>query len=158
MIDFLDIRDIIAIFGLFTGFGYYVLSVRGTKRNQQLQLETRQAKLFMSLYNDFKTKDFQNDFYVAMEFEFKDFDDFFEQTQGPDNRELFLKIMNFGYFMEGLGVLLNQGVIDPVMIEELMGGNIRRYGEKYRPIIDEFRKTNPSFGEWGLYLIDEMNK
>ena len=78
MIEFLDIRDIIAIFGLFTGFGYYVLSVRGTKRNQQLQLETRQAQLYMSLYNDFKNKDFQNDFYVAMEFEFKDFDDFID--------------------------------------------------------------------------------
>ena len=43
-----------------------------------------------------------------MESKFKDFDDFLEKTQGPENRDYFLRIMNFGYFMEGLGVLLNQ--------------------------------------------------
>ena len=75
-----------------------------------------------------------------MESKFKDFDDFLEKTQGPENRDYFLRIMNFGYFMEGLGVLLNQKIIDPTLIDELTGGNIRRYGDKFQPIIEEFRK------------------
>jgi len=47
MIELSTIRDLVAIFGVIAGFSYYVLTVRATRKNQQQQLETRQAQLFM---------------------------------------------------------------------------------------------------------------
>ena len=158
MVSFEFLAVILTGLGLTASIVYYASILRNANKTQEIQLETRQAQLYMEFYRDFKKKEFQNDFYVAMDFEFKDFNDFIDKTRGSENRELFLRILNFGYFIEGLGVLLYRKMIDPSLIDELMGGNIIRYGDKYRPIIDGFRKTNPSFGEWGVYLVDEMKK
>ena len=51
------IRDLVAIFGVIAGFTYYVLTVKNTRKNQQLQLETRQAQLFMQIFQEFSSVD-----------------------------------------------------------------------------------------------------
>jgi hypothetical protein len=76
MIEYLDIRDLIAIFGLFTGFGWYILNIRGVRKNQQQQLETRQAQLFMNIYNVYSSKQYQKDQEtMLLTWEFDGFDD-----------------------------------------------------------------------------------
>ena len=61
MIELSVIRDLVAIFGVIAGFSYYVLTVRNAQRNQQHQLETRQAQLFMNVFNTFASKEYQKD-------------------------------------------------------------------------------------------------
>ena len=65
MIELSTIRDLVAIFGVIAGFSYYVLTVRANQRNQEIAMknqelmlkaqqqtvETRQAQLFMQVYN-----------------------------------------------------------------------------------------------------------
>jgi hypothetical protein len=46
MIELSVVRDLVAIFGVIAGFIYYVLTVRDNQKNQQMQLETRQAPAF----------------------------------------------------------------------------------------------------------------
>jgi hypothetical protein len=47
MIEISMVRDLVAIFGVLAGFTYYVLTVRNSQKMQKMQLETRQAQLFM---------------------------------------------------------------------------------------------------------------
>ncbi len=51
MFELSVVRDLVAIFGVIAGFGYYVLTVRNKQENQRQQLETRQAQLYMQVYN-----------------------------------------------------------------------------------------------------------
>jgi hypothetical protein len=57
MIELSTIRDLVAIFGVIAGFSYYVITVRTNQRNQQNQLETRQAQLFWNIYDKFETRE-----------------------------------------------------------------------------------------------------
>ena len=58
-----------AIFGVLAGFTYYVITVRNAQRVRELtlkaqeqSLETRQTQLFMQIYSEISSKDFQADF------------------------------------------------------------------------------------------------
>ena len=56
---------------------YYTLTLRNTQRAQQLQLETRQAQLFMQAYNRFTEKEFQKSWFeMVIQWEWDDYDDF----------------------------------------------------------------------------------
>jgi hypothetical protein len=56
------VRDLVAIFGVIAGLSYYVLTVRNSHRMQKMQLETRQAQLFMQIYSELSSKEFQHDY------------------------------------------------------------------------------------------------
>ena len=60
------IRDLVAIFGVIAGFTYYVMTVRNSQRMQQMTLETRQAQLFMQVYDRWASRDM-----TKMEYEFQ---------------------------------------------------------------------------------------
>ena len=80
------IRDFVTIFGVIAGFSYYVLTVRNAQRNQQHQLETRQAQLFMQIYDRFTTKEFQLDYRtLAVSDDWTDYDDFIQNIRGLEN-------------------------------------------------------------------------
>ena len=53
------VRDIVTILGVIGGFTYYVMTVRATQRNQQLQLETRRTQLFLQLYGTITPENIQ---------------------------------------------------------------------------------------------------
>jgi len=59
------VRDIVAILGVIGGFTYYVMTVRSSQRNQTLSLkaqeqalETRQAQLFMYIYDKWSSREY----------------------------------------------------------------------------------------------------
>ena len=54
------------------GVVYHIITLRNTKRNQELQLETRETQLFMSMYNRFQD-DFIETYYKIRDFEFNTF-------------------------------------------------------------------------------------
>jgi len=63
---------------------YYTLTLRNTQRTQQLQLETRQAQMFLTLYNRILDENFaqiQRD--VQWVWEWNDFEDFMRNMVRP---------------------------------------------------------------------------
>jgi hypothetical protein len=158
MIELLDIRDIIAIFGLFTGFGYYVLNVRGTRKNQQLLLQTRQAQLFMNIYNTYSSKQYQKDRERMLNiWEYNDFDDFFNKYGVDVNPEEHAIWDMFTSHFEGIGVLIKRGLIDSKLVYDLMYNSIILFWDKFELIL--LGNINP----WGTksyedieFLKDEM--
>jgi hypothetical protein len=160
MIEALDIRDIIAIFGLFTGFSYYVLTVRGSMRNQKLQLETRQAQLFMNIYNTFASKQYQRDQEsMLLRWEFEDFDDFFAKYGVEVNPEEHAIYDMYSAFYKGIGVLVQRGLIDPELVYDLMNWSIITFWEKFESILIGLRELyGPDSGKEIEFLYNEMKR
>jgi hypothetical protein len=58
---------------------YYINMLRNTKKNQELQLETRQAQLFMNLYETWRDIQFRKQWLELMNLEWADWEDFTEK-------------------------------------------------------------------------------
>jgi len=161
MIELSVIRDLVAIFGVIAGFSYYVLTVRNTRKNQQLQLETRQAQLFMGLYQTFRSPEFVRNWdHVLWRLEFKDWEDSVEKLHpinNPDERTIWFSV---GLFFEGIGVLVKRGLIDISLVDDLLGGMIKPTWEKMGPIEVEsrVRLNNPRGFDDFEYLYNEIER
>jgi hypothetical protein len=145
---------------------YYISTLRNAQRNQQLTLraqeqalETRQAQLFMQLYNVFTSTDFQSNYWDIIDnWEFSDFMEFMEKYGSETNLDAFAKRGAVGAYFEGMGVLVNRKLIDVGLVDDLISGLIIRYWEKMQPIMDDAREmmTYPQLGEWIEYLYNEI--
>ena len=158
MIELSTIRDLVAIFGVIAGFSYYVLTVRANHRNQQQQLETRQAQLFMQIYTIYHSEEFIKSIEGIMKWEYTDYDEYMSKygvDANPEAHMMYRKL--FGY-LEGLGVLVRRGFIDASLVDDLMSGAILIYWEKLEPYIVERRKRLnwPQVGEQIEYLYNQV--
>lgn len=55
MVEFSTILQFIQAFGIIIGVAYYVMNIENNRKNQELQLETRQAQLLMAVYERYVT-------------------------------------------------------------------------------------------------------
>lgn len=145
------VRDLVAIFGVIAGFTYYVMTVRNSQRMQKMQLETRQAQLFMQVYNRWADREMTKLEWEFQEWEWDDYDDYVRKYHADlENRSLRTTL---GKYYEGIGVLVKRGLIDPTFVDDLMSSAILRYWEKYEPIAKEDRKRwMPMAAEYQEYL------
>ena len=164
MIELSVIRDLVAIFGVIAGFTYYVLTVRNAQRTRELSLkaqeqalETRQAQLFMEIYNEYRDKEFQRNISSIYNiWEWDGYDDFQEKYGRSTNSDAYSSFASVNSYFEGLGLLVQRGYIDPELVEDLLGGVIIRYWERIRPLTMERRERRdwPELVEWLEYLYD----
>ena len=106
---------------------YYINTLRNSQRNQQTQLETRQAQLFIQLYNRFRddteSLDIESSF---LDVEIKSSEDFIRLWRTDED---FGKVLStLGGFYEGIGVMVREGYI-PVRLVALrarLGGSSGR--------------------------------
>jgi hypothetical protein len=138
------------------GVVYYILTLRNTRRNQQLQLETRQAQLFMQIYSQWNTLEFGLQYEKTMRMEFTDFNDFNEKYLGDIEAYTGWRMM--ARFFEGIGVLVQRGLIDVTLVDDLMSGETMRFYERFQPLIKEFRERMnwPQAVEWVEYLYNQI--
>jgi hypothetical protein len=160
MIEISMIRDLVAIFGVIAGFTYYVLTVQNTRKNQQHQLETRQAQLLMQIYGTLYTEDTWKNYLESFyETKFSDFQDF-QEKYGRDNPDFYSKILSVWWSYNTVGGLLRQGLLNGENVSELMGTMIERQWEKWGDIIRELRVdlgSPTTFIEFE-YLYNQMKK
>ena len=93
--------------------------------------------------------------------EYTSYDEFMEKYGPFSNMEGYLTWNSRGNFYEGLGVLVERGLIDPSMVDDLVSGALMIYWEKrVAPIIDELRERykNPAAYEYVEYLYKEVKK
>jgi len=158
MIELSVIRDLVAIFGVIAGFSYYVLTVRNAQRNQRLQLETRQAQLFMPIYSTYQSEDHIKAVSEISRWEWEDYDDFLAKYGEEANPEAYMMYRKIFGFLEGLGVLVRRGLIDPSLVDDLMSGLVISYWEKFEPIFVERRRhlNWPQVAEQIEYLYHQV--
>jgi hypothetical protein len=138
MIELSVIRDLVAIFGVIAGFSYYVLTVRHNQRNQEimiknqeLQLETRQAQLYMSLLSRWNTAEFSRQRYDSYNMEWTDLDDFREKYNRRNNSDIFASWNTFGRTILGLAELKRKGLINMSFLDGMMLADILHWWTRF---------------------------
>ena len=135
---------------------YYISTLRNAQRTQQLQLETRQAQLFMQIYSQWTSMEMGRNYQRIMDMEWTDYADYREKREA--DIELDIGFGSVGRYLEGIGVLVHRGLIDVTFVDDLMSGTIMSYWEKMAPTIKESRiRLNwPPYLEWIEYLYNKI--
>jgi|GEM_PF-992015 len=157
MIDVQTIGVLIAAASVVIGVMNSVLMSRREDRRNQLTLETRQAQLFMQIYQQFNSKEFMTQYNdIIQNWSWADFDDFIQKY--ASDIDTFSSLSSVGTFFEGIGVLVKRGLVDPGLVDDLMSGHTMQSWEKLQPFyIEGRRRWNwPQLGEWWEYLYNEI--
>ena len=122
---------------------FYVLNLRISQKNQELMLktqehstraqqqnlETRQAQLFMGLYQSFYSKDMIDLEPFLSKIKFETAEDYTElQNKGGEEYKAFGV---FGIYYEGMGVLVRENLVDIRLVSQLMSGSIMWFWERF---------------------------
>jgi len=116
---------------ILVGVALAVMELRHMRQTRETELETRQAQLFKQIYDRFESSEFQRNDYLFTQWEWEDFEDFRERYGDAESYSIHSSI---GTFYEGIGVLVNRGLIDVEFVDDLMSGCILRYWEKIKPV------------------------
>ena len=137
---------------------YYATILSNANKTQKTQLETRQAQLFMPIYSTYQSEEFIKAFSEVMKWEFESYDDYMAKYSSEVNPEAYLMYRKVFGFLEGLGVLVRRGLIDPSLVDDLMSGAILGYWEKFEPYFVERRERLdwPQVGEQIEYLYKQV--
>ncbi len=111
----------------------------------------------MDVYKSHTTKEHQADVSEMLTWEWNDFNDFVNKYMVLPNSAKYLS-----YFsnIEGLGLLVKNGLLDPNLVYDLQYISIIAIWEKFLPIVLEYRKVWSSPQLWITveYLYDEMRR
>jgi hypothetical protein len=149
--------------GLLVGIFYYILTLRNQKKNQQLALETRQAQLFMNIYERrLNNPNFDDIIHRIESLRWKDWDEYqalFDYAN-PETRDNHLAMSTIMNFYEGVGVLVKLNLVDIRLISYLMSGTTRAFWEKVESIVEEGREHwyGPGWLTETEYLYNELVK
>jgi len=135
---------------------YYTMTLRYTRRNQELQLETRQAQLFMQIYSPLTDERFVKLFGEVIKYQWEDYDEYNKKYRG--NIDSNAKLSTLANYFEGIGVLVKRGLVDVSFVDDLMSGAMMLYWEKIGDMVRESRvRSNwPQMLEYVEYLYERI--
>jgi hypothetical protein len=138
----------VAATGVLIAAIYYIANMRAT-------LQTRQAQLFMHLYDRW-TFDIAEKFWDFLNDDFKTAEDLLEKQR--TDKGFLKRTAILSRYHEGLGVLVRFGLLDIKYIAYLASWPTRVYWEKYKPIIEDVRRLQkaPRSDSESEYLYNEL--
>jgi hypothetical protein len=155
--DLASISIIVASASVFVGVVLAVLQLRD-------QVRTRQAQLFMQLYDHFSTKEFQR---YWMEIVYLDEYEDFEESQdkptfllGETDIEVASMVGQVCAFFEGMGLLVKRRLIDINLVAELLSSPVFWVWERLEKHVRRTRELQerPQIWEWFEYLYYEIQR
>ena len=158
--------DVSLVFGgiqttaIVVGIVLALMELRHMREERKIELETRQAQLFMQVYDRFSDTDFAESYVDVMyRWNWTDYDDFLKKYGPETDAQAYTRFVTMPNFFQGLGVLLKRKLIDPAMVLDLMPITITLW-EKIRPFAEIRRKhlNNPLLWKSWQYLYDEVKK
>ena len=166
MVELSMVLDILTTVSIIIGVFYYIMTLQNSNNNQQLSLkaqqqsaETRQAQLFMYMYEKVSSPEFSKHWYIIRLWEFTDYDDLMERDGDKKNPDLYLSFSTVGKYFEGIGILVKRGLIDVSLVDDMMSGYIlnfwEQFGESFIKIM-RVRQPFPAAYEWVEYLYNEV--
>ena len=149
--------------GLLVGIFYYIMTLRNQQKNQQLALETRQAQLFMGIYNNtFASAPYRKATNVLFKATWNNYDEFKELVFDGENMatEFSDAYGLVGFILEGVGVLVREDLLDIRFVALLLSSQVKMFWEKNLPIIDEWRQYWNTQRVWSEteYLYNALMK
>ena len=174
MVSFEEIQAayyMVAATGVLIAAVFYMLNLRISRRNQELTLkaleqsakaqqqaaETRQAQLFMQVFNRFHEEEFWRAYYFVMGRDWKTFEDWDRDRSDPI---IGPRRISVATYLEGVGSLVRRGLLSPDLVATILGGTTVMWWNKQAEFIREFRvrASYPQYGEGVEYLYNEMMK
>ena len=142
------------------GVFYHIMTLRNTRKNQELQLETRQAQLFMQIYQEMSSPEHYIRANELLTMEWEDWDDYYRKYSSENNPEAYALRCSMWYRLNGVGLLVKAGLIDVDRVYDLMSGTILWQWEKWGDIITRIRGQYniPGYMEGFEFIADEMVK
>ena len=140
---------------------YYINTLRNTRKNQELQLETRQTQFFFQLYQNATDQGFLQTVSETIWLQNpENFDDWWEKYGPENNMEFFKRWFSNMVFFEGVGILVKRKLVDISIVDDMMSGPILLAWEKYESIHRGIRErfSYPQWQEWNEYLSMEIKK
>ncbi len=153
--------------GLLVGIFYYVTTLRNAQKTRELALksqeqalETRQAQLFMQIYQDMSSPEHYKRTNELYSMEWEDWDDYDRKYGSENNPENYALRFSTWSRINGVGLLVKDGLIDVGRVHDLMRTTILWQWEKFRDIIIRTREefNLGSFMEGFEFLANEMMK
>jgi hypothetical protein len=139
---------------------YYTLTLRYTRRNQDLQLGTRQAQLFAQFVLFGLSSGWLDEYIELLNMEWEDYDDF-EKKYGSDNNPRSFAMRHRAWFHYTImGKFLKEGLLDIDLVYSLLTDTAVWQWYKWRDVIEEQRRRyhTPDFVSDWEYLVAEVLK
>jgi hypothetical protein len=160
MVEQVTLQTIIMLIqavGILVAVFYHIMTLQNTRKNQQLTLETRQAQLLMQIYDDWRNPDQLRLFAKSLRMKWDSYEDF-QNNYSVEKFEERLPFTSMSYFFEGVGVLVEEGLIDIELVAKLMSGDLKTHWEKFRSYILEAREVRnyPQFFDKTEYLYNQV--
>ena len=158
MIDLQTILTYLTLISVPVGVFYHIMTLNNTRKNQQLQLETRQAQLYMNIINTFNTTDFRKQWHLVESATWTDYNDFHEKYH-PGTEELTAVVRHFTFF-ESIGSLVDKKLVEVEIIDGILALAIVVTWRKYEDVIVEDREHFRSPTMWIHFenLYNELSK
>jgi hypothetical protein len=139
---------------------YYVMNLRVQQTNMKQTLETRQAQLFMQIYNKFTSEEGIKHQLLLWEFDTSNstYEEWLEYYRGnPDYRTAMLWIT---YVIEGIGLLIREDLVNIRLVAIFMAGSTRMLWETFRDIVykERGRREYRRFASEWEYTYNELMK
>lgn len=129
-------------------------------RSQDQALETRQAQMFMQIFDKFHDPGFFEKYTQVLSWKWTDYDDFIEKYGPTNNPDAWYSEGSVAAFFEGIGLLVHLGLLDLTLVHGLMFRHVMLFWERQRPISLEMRRRLriPHIDQWLEYLYTELMK
>ena len=142
---------------------YYIMNLNNNKKNQELALkaqqqsaETRQAQLFMGIYDKFSSPELMQKVIFFIDLGVVTYDEFQAKViKAPGNQ--FTSTLTF---YEGVGTLVKEGLLDIRPVALAIGGWTLKYWEVIAPHLDRLRTDlrYPRLASETEYLCKRLSK
>jgi len=139
--------------GIIVSILYYTSVLRNANKTQQMQLENRQAQLFMNIYSKLASNEAIDNEYIINQVEMKTIEDMNQIAKDP------IKYRALHWYMtyyEGIGTLLRENHVSIELVGQMISGNIIWFWERYRDGFIDLRLTWPRYMTELEYLYDRV--
>ena len=121
------------------GVSSYINSNKRAQETRNRELETRQAQMFMNIYNQAATSEFQAAWLRIISTTFTSYEEFNKSSWFDEQyRDA---INNVSFYFEGVGVLVKEGILGVRWVALMqIGGMLRMFWEKVKPWVEDGRK------------------
>jgi hypothetical protein len=164
MVELAEIQAVyymVAATGVLVAAIYYVLNMRASQKNMQTTLDSRQAQLFMNIYNQSQTSPAWNKAWRIFYFtNWKTPEEFTDMMWSgkPEYNEFNESFALISNFYEGVGVLVKEKLLDIRLVALLMSGYTSMFWEKIAPAVYYTREAKgfPQFASETEYLYVQL--
>jgi len=159
--------------GILVGIFYYIMTLQNTRKNQQLTLKaqeqavtTREAQLFMQIYQQLNTVESQKTWAELLNMKWDNLEDYREKHDSSVNLDSWGKRGHIWWTYTTIGHMLEKDLIDPDLVYRTLGPMVMMQWDKWKDVINDTRERavlSDARGGLGMfggfeYLNDEMVK